>query len=193
MHPTERRKQILESAARLIVARGNSNCSLDEIADEAGISRPLIFKYFARREDLLKALVELEFAHLREAGLTSDGPDAPLEKVVARVVERVLKYYSERGAILWLLSGDPAVAKLMQQRNRGSRDRTLDYFLKRSMTTYGVPEDVARIAVTMVVNAPILGARPLFGRGIGTERVAEVWSTFINGGWKALAKKYGSD
>jgi AcrR family transcriptional regulator len=191
MQRSERRAQILASAAALIVARANSSCTLDEIAEAAGISKPLIFKYFSSREDLLKALMQVEYQRLRERGLDAIKPDAPLETVVTEIFENVLGYYFERGAILALLWGDPAVAGLARQRANQQQETTLEYFLKRSIETYNVPPDVARIGVTMVMNAPILATRPLYRRGFGAKRVAEVWSTFVNGGWKALAEKFG--
>ena len=60
------------------------------------------------------------------------------------------------------------------------------------MDSYGVPKDVARIAVTMVVNAPILSIPSLKRRDISAERTIAVWSSFIIGGWKALEAEFGT-
>jgi AcrR family transcriptional regulator len=54
MSPEQRREQILDSAVDLIVARGLTSCTLEEVAVQARISKPVIYKYFSRLQDLLK-------------------------------------------------------------------------------------------------------------------------------------------
>ncbi len=192
MAPDERRSQILDAAVKLIVANGHSSCTLEQVASAAGISKPLIYKYFARREDLLRAILDREFTVLSGRGLDTLPRDMPIEKLIRGTVERALHYYAERGPIVRLLSTDPAVADRVRAGNRGSRESTTDFFIRRFVKTYGVPQDVAAIAVTLVVNAPIHTAQALRRRGIDTERTIEVWSTFIIGGWKELEAQYGS-
>ena len=191
MAPEERRDQILDSAVRLIVTNGHSSCTLEQVAAEAGVSKPLIYKYFPRREDLLKAVLERELKELRGRGLDTIPRDIPLERIVRRTIERALAYYDERGPVLRLLSGDPAVADVVQKNNRDLRTSTMNYFIKRSMETYNIPEDVARIAVTMVHNAPIYSTPTFRKRGIPIERTADVWNTFIEAGWKAVEARFG--
>jgi AcrR family transcriptional regulator len=191
MEPAKRRAQILDAAVALIVANGHSSCTLEQVAAAAGVSKPLIYKYFARREDLLMTILEREFKDLKGRGLAEVPRDAPVERVIRKTVERALRYYFERGPIIGLLSRDPAVADLVRRGNRASRSDTSQYFVRKFIDTYLVPEDVALIAVTMVINAPILSIPPLRRRGIDADRAIDVWSEFIIGGWKALEKKFG--
>jgi AcrR family transcriptional regulator len=188
--PDLRRAQILDSAVALIVSTGHSSVTLEQVAAAAGISKPLIYKYFPRREDLLKAILEREFADLSGRGLDTIPRDIPIERVIRGTVERALHYYAERGPIIRLLSADPALAAQLRAGNRGSRRSTTDYFVQRFVEVYGVPKDVAVIAVTMVVNAPTISMGSIRRRGIPTDRTIEVWSEFIIGGWKALEARY---
>ena len=192
MAPEERREAILDAAVELILKSGHAGCSLEEVAAAGGISTPLIYKYFPKREELLKALLEREFEELRGRGLDSVPRDVPAERVIRATVERALTYYFERGPIVRLLSNDPALAAQARAGNRASRVSTTDYFIRKFMDSYGVPKDVARIAVTMVVNAPILSVPSLKRRDISAERTIAVWSSFIIGGWKALESEYGT-
>jgi len=164
--------------------------SLEQVAAAAGISKPLIYKYFPRREDLLKALMDREFSVLAGRGLNTIPRDIPIERVIRGTVESALHYYAERGPIVRLLSADPALAAQMRAGNRGSRRSTTDYFVKRFTEVFGVPQDVAIIAVTMVVNAPTVSMGSIRRRGIPTDRTIEVWSEFIIGGWTALEAKF---
>ncbi len=192
MTPKDRRAQILDAAVKLIVSTGHSGVSLEQVAAAASISKPLIYKYFPRRDDLLKALLEREFADLSGRGLNDVPRAIAPERIIRGTVERALNYYFERGPIVRLLSGDPAVAALARQGNRASRRNTTDYFIAKFMAAYGVPLDVAQIAVTMVVNAPINSIPALQRRGIGAARTIDVWTDFIIGGWKALETNHGS-
>ena len=192
MAPEERREKILDAAVELILAAGHAGCSLEDVARAAHISTPLIYKYFPKREELLKTLLEREFRELRGRGLDSVPRDVPAERVIRATVESALTYYFERGPIIRLLSNDPALAAEARAGNRASRVSTTDYFIRKFMDSYGVPKDVARIAVTMVLNAPILSIPSLKRRDISAERTIAVWSSFIIGGWKALESEFGT-
>jgi AcrR family transcriptional regulator len=187
----QRRAQLLDAAVKLIVAAGHSGVTLEQVAAAAKVSKPLIYKYFPRREDLLRAIMDREFADLSGRGLDTIPRDIPIERVIRGTVERALTYYAERGPIVRLLAADPALAGAMRAGNRGSRRSTTDYFVRRFTEVYGVPKDVAVIAVSMVVNAPTLAMGSIRRRGIATDRTVEVWSEFIIGGWKALETRFG--
>lgn len=60
---------LLDALARSILRRGSADVSMAEVADEAGVTRSTLYRYFATRNDLLLALV------LRRL-------DAALERVV---------------------------------------------------------------------------------------------------------------
>jgi AcrR family transcriptional regulator len=192
MAPEERREKILDAAVEFILTSGHAGCSLEDVARAAHISTPLIYKYFPKREELLKTLLEREFRELRGRGLDSVPRDVPAERVIRATVESALTYYFERGPIIRLLSNDPALAAEARAGNRASRVSTTDYFIRKFMDSYGVPKDVARIAVTMVLNAPILSIPSLKRRDISAERTIAVWSSFIIGGWKALESEFGT-
>jgi AcrR family transcriptional regulator len=192
MAPPARREQILDAAVKLIVGTRHAGCTLEQVAAAAGISKPLIYKYFPRREDMLAALMDREFKLLSQRGLNSIPRDAPVEQVVRATVENALHYYFERGPIVRLLSADPAVAEIARRGNRASAQNTAQYFIGKFVETYRVPGDVALIAVTMVINAPVLSVPRLRRRGISADLTIEVWSEFILGGWKALSAKYGA-
>jgi len=191
MAPAARRQQIIDAAVQLILSTGHSGCSLEQIADAAGISKPLIYKYFPKREDLLNVLLEQEFAELHGRGLNTIPKKVSFDRVVRATVERALHYYHERGPILRLLASDPAVADLARAANQSSRSDAAHYFVERAIDEFDVPRDVAMIAVTMVINAPIHSMPYLRRRNVAIDRTVEVWSEFILGGWQAVAARYG--
>jgi AcrR family transcriptional regulator len=192
MSPEARRRSIVDSAVELILATGHSSCTLEQVAQHAGISKALIYRYFSKREELLKAILEREFEALRGRGLDSIPTKVPVERVIRGTVERSLRYYHDHGPILRLLSSDPSVADLTRAGNRSARSSTTDYFVNRLHKHYGVPRDVALIAVTMTVNAPIHSMAHLRRRDTDIDRTIDVWTEFIIGGWQALQRRFGS-
>lgn len=192
MTPEARRQHIVDAAVELILESGHSGVTLEQVAERAAISKALIYKYFPRREALLRTMLEQEFSALRGRGLDSIPEKVPVERVIRGTVEQALRYYHDHGPILRLLSSDPEVADLARKGSRSSRSSTSSYFIRTLGRHYGVPRDVAVIAVTMVVNAPIHSMSHLHRQQIDIDRTVDVWTEFIIGGWRALQQRYGS-
>jgi AcrR family transcriptional regulator len=53
-----RRDQILEAALRTFSRKGFAECTVDEIAAEAGLGKATLYLYFPSKEDLLRKLVD---------------------------------------------------------------------------------------------------------------------------------------
>ena len=130
MTPDKRREQIMDSAVALIVAQGLSSCTLEAVAAEARISKPLIYKYFPRLADLFKALVEREYRFLRGRGLGVLPTNVPYEEIIHRSNLRSMEYLYERGPIMRLLASDRSIASLAKRQDRDERGVMIDYFTK---------------------------------------------------------------
>jgi AcrR family transcriptional regulator len=62
----ERRTRILEAASQVFADRGYEGASIEEIADAAGITRPVIYDHFDSKRDLHISLLELHMEELLE-------------------------------------------------------------------------------------------------------------------------------
>lgn len=58
MKASDRRKQLLESAAKCFAAYGYRGTTTAKIAAEAGVSEPIIYRHFKNKQDLFIALIE---------------------------------------------------------------------------------------------------------------------------------------
>ncbi|MGW0040921.1 TetR/AcrR family transcriptional regulator [Rhodococcus sp. NPDC003348] len=58
-NPEEARGQILEAAERTFERYGAAKTTMDDIAKEAGVSRPTVYRYFSDRDTLITALIEV--------------------------------------------------------------------------------------------------------------------------------------
>jgi AcrR family transcriptional regulator len=55
----ERREQLLESALGVFVAQGYHAAAMDDIAERAGVSKPVLYQHFPGKLDLYLALLEV--------------------------------------------------------------------------------------------------------------------------------------
>jgi AcrR family transcriptional regulator len=65
--PEERRRHLVEAALGVFAERGYAGTELADVAEAAGVGRPLIYHYFeSGKEDLYVAVLELAWARLVE-------------------------------------------------------------------------------------------------------------------------------
>lgn len=86
----EARRRILDAASRCIVRRGNTQCRMGEVADEAGVSRSTVYRYFPGRDDVLLSLMLMRIdTALGELVRSLPAPDDPVRSVPEMVLARV--------------------------------------------------------------------------------------------------------
>jgi AcrR family transcriptional regulator len=99
----QRRKQLLDAAASLIIERSLDAVTMEGVAARAGVSKALPYRFFTNRDDLLMALYDREAGiltrRMREATRLVEGFDAR----VRAIVETWLAGVSERGLVLGML------------------------------------------------------------------------------------------
>src|ERR1700712_1904402 len=90
LRPEERRLQILAAAADLFGARGYDGGSVDAIGARIGISGAAIYRHFARKQDILVALLDQAVSRalddLEAVQLPAERPDARLALFVAHLL-----------------------------------------------------------------------------------------------------------
>lgn len=80
-----RERQMLDAAVAGFARHGYQAASMDDIAEEAGVSKPLVYLYLKSKEDLFTACIRRERAALLEAvrsgtGRKGEGPAAGAER-----------------------------------------------------------------------------------------------------------------
>ncbi|MER8012747.1 TetR/AcrR family transcriptional regulator [Streptomyces griseoluteus] len=90
----QRRGQLLESALALFAHRAPEDVSLDDVAEAAGVSRPLVYRYFpGGKQQLYEAALTSAAEALR---LCFDEPrEGPATARLARVLDRYLAFVDE--------------------------------------------------------------------------------------------------
>lgn len=191
MAPEERKEQLLDCAAAYILERGLSDFSLEKVAARAGVSIPLVYKYFPKCADLMCAVLEREYRLLGARKLPPMPGDTPLEPIIRRSMRHGFEYLYERGPIIRILSADRAVADLVRNRARTERSVVNEQFIERLVRDYDVPEPVAMVCSILVLNAPIHSGRALKKVGVSAQDAADIWTDFVLGGWAAVQARHG--
>lgn len=75
-----REQQMLDAAVRTFARRGYRAASMDEIAEVAGVSKPLVYLYLNSKEELFSAVVERESRALIEAVRAAVEVDASADR-----------------------------------------------------------------------------------------------------------------
>jgi AcrR family transcriptional regulator len=118
LSPEQRRTQLLDLGAQLLATRSLEELSIDLLAEEAGISRGLLYHYFGTKTEFGEAVVRHAAADLLAKTEPPPGGD-PLERLrasvtayVGYVLENFEGYVSlVRGAS----GGSPAVRRIYEE------------------------------------------------------------------------------
>ena len=118
------RKTIVDTAAALLAKHGPRSVTMSQIAEETGIGRATLYKYFPDVEAILVAWHERHvIGHLQELAALRDGPGSPFDRLEAVLSEYALiqhkRHATEVGA---LLHRDEHVARAQKHLHNLVRD-----------------------------------------------------------------------
>jgi AcrR family transcriptional regulator len=92
MSGKERREQLLDVGRTLFAAKGFDGTSVEEIAEKAGVSKPVVYEHFGGKEGLYAVVVDREVDRLLggvTASLVGDHPRELLEQAAAALLDYV--------------------------------------------------------------------------------------------------------
>jgi AcrR family transcriptional regulator len=90
----ERREQLLDIGRRLFAERGFEGTSIEEIASQAGVSKPVVYEHFGGKEGLYAVVVDREVERLLGMATRILGGEHTREKFEAAAVV-LLKYIED--------------------------------------------------------------------------------------------------
>jgi len=94
MSGKERREQLLDIGRALFAQKGFDGTSVEEIAERAGVSKPVVYEHFGGKEGLYAVVVDREVRRLLDritASLDGDHPRLLLEQAASALLEYVEK------------------------------------------------------------------------------------------------------
>jgi len=165
-----RRDQLLEIASRVVETEGVEALRPTRVAEIAGCTRPLIYQYFPRREDLFIAITEKLYKALdaslgvglqrRIIPAASRGEVAPAR----RFMNRILDYIDEHGPAALILRSTPEISSefgvYLRRIREAYEQRWLEGFMGLGLD--GAQADL--MLETFIVVTKILAMQYLGGR-----------------------------
>lgn len=155
LSPDERRAQLLVVGARLFARHPYDDVLMEDVAEQAGVSRALLYRHFAGKQELFAAVYRQASDRLLEQvpldrpgdviGQLTDGLDVHLDYFVAH---RHTVLAANR-----VLAGDPVVQTII--------DGELDVLRARLLDVLPLADDSLRAAVAAVLRSWLVFVRVL--------------------------------
>lgn len=87
-----REQQMLDAAVKVFSRRGYHAASMDEIADDAGISKPMVYAYLGTKEELFIACLHREGTRMMQAIAGAVAPDLSADERLWRSLRAFLGF-----------------------------------------------------------------------------------------------------
>ena len=123
----ERRRQLLDAALEVFVSQGYHAAAMDEIAERAGVSKPVLYQHFPGKLELYLALLDESVDALVETVRDALRSNADPKQRVAATFGAYFEYVGGQGQAYRLifesdLSNEPAVRDRLERAQRQCAD-----------------------------------------------------------------------
>jgi AcrR family transcriptional regulator len=140
----ERRRQLLDAGAELFAKHSFEEISMRELAEAAGVSKPLLYHYFPSKIDLFKAAVSEKAEELQR--LIEPSSDGPAIEQLSQVLDSYLAWIEDNAQTWSKLLQSAATLPEARELVEGFRQRTMDLILAQ-LTEGRKPRPALRIAI----------------------------------------------
>ncbi|MEV6053062.1 TetR/AcrR family transcriptional regulator [Streptomyces sp. NPDC052107] len=187
-----RERQMLDAAVRIFGQRGYMAASMDEIAELAGVSKPLVYLYLNSKEDLFTACIRREASALTEAVRAGVHTDLPADRRLWDGLQAFFAHTAEHPdawSVLHLQArthGEPFAAEAAAMRREivAFVTRLVAIAAREAHRDPDLPEhEVAGLAEALVGAAESLAAWANSTPGVTARQAA---STLMNFAWSGL-------
>ena len=182
LSPQDRRMQLLDCAGRIVLDNGLSKFTIDALANEAGVSAPLIYKYFDTRLEILQALLVRE-SNLFSVKLRERLEQADDYKDVVRMFVRINFEGARTGNLLKVLFSQPDIR---QGLDSTQFDWVSQILIENTMREFGLDRVVAKQVVPMASAASRTAAAQFSRHGGNREDAINNTVRFIFGAFGAM-------
>nr|WP_245596541.1 TetR/AcrR family transcriptional regulator [Nocardioides alkalitolerans] len=156
----ERRAQLLESALEVFVAQGYHAAAMDDIAERAGVSKPVLYQHFPGKLDLYLALLDesctMIIANCREALASTD--DNKLR--VAATIKALYDYVAaDTGAFRLVFESDLTSEPAVRLQVERVTSDTAELVAEVIRDDTGLPDEASRLLAVSLVGMAQVSAR----------------------------------
>jgi len=189
MTPQNRREALLDAAAAIVASDGVAAVTMDSVAETAGVSRPLVYRYFPASGDILAELYARELTE-HDAKLTTELQAAVTFEDNVRALIRVwLETFGERADVVGPLYRAEAIAGRVREETRKRDHGTIDHFSGLAVNEFGISRRVAIAGAWMQLSTlqAILHVWAAAPQRYRRSEAAAMYVAMVMGAWRELA------
>ncbi|MBT3563370.1 MAG: TetR/AcrR family transcriptional regulator [Gammaproteobacteria bacterium] len=185
LSPEGRRKQLLDSARDLIQDQGFSGFTMEALATEAGVSNPLVYKYFDTRLELLQELWTREYERYNRSVREQLSKAENFEDIVRLFVNLNFTELS-LGEITHILGSQPELREVTKAKQKSNQRGTGLFLVNTVEEMYHLTPSQASHLVVLASGASIEAARHYARYGGSRRKMVEDTVSFILNGVEAF-------
>jgi AcrR family transcriptional regulator len=179
--------QLLDVTRELILEHGLNSFTMELLARKAGVSNPLVYKYFSTRLVLLQSLLQREFDFFYGSLLARLNQTDDFVAVVHIFVSINFDQQSN-GKILPILLNLADVAKILGTVGPKAQNKVGNILVDSIMKAYGVTRKQARVMAKIASGTSIAAAENFSVVGGNREQTIDSAVQFILGGLETFKK-----
>jgi len=181
-----REQQMLDSAIRVFSDLGYRSASMDAIARDAEISKPMLYLYYGSKEDLFSACVARESGRLIDELTYAATGEGGARRRLERVVEEFLRFVDEHGDS-WNVVYRQAVAE-PAFREEVEKTRAVLVGLTTELLAADARENRSREALEVVATA-LVGAGEAVADRVAVSKTSrdEAAAVVVDLAWQGLS------
>ena len=149
----ERRQRILDAAADTFAAGGYHATSIREIAERAGVTKPVLYDHFASKQRLYIDLIEGARDELTGRGAVAMRAGGPLEARVRAAIDAFFAFVAARPALAEVLfrppEGEPGVVDAAERVQREATAQLLALVASEPTLLAGAADRELRLHLSM--------------------------------------------
>jgi AcrR family transcriptional regulator len=166
--PERRRPLILDAAFQVFLEHGYDGTSMEAIAHEAGVSKPVVYACFPSKEELFTALLTREEQRIlgQIAAAMPERADEDIERTLTEALTAFLRAVADSPAayrVIYLGEGGHATIAERVQRARAAQVDVIAALAETWLRQHGAadPADKARLIAYGLIGAAESAARAL--------------------------------
>ena len=186
----DRRDALLTAAAAILADGPVEAVTMEAVAERAAVSRPLVYKHFANRGELLAAVYQREAAVLHDELATVVRQAQTVTDMFRALIRGALKAQADRGTALAALRAAGGWNRALRHEQWHRDQTTVRYFATQVSQQLGVAEPEAALAVVILLGAieTVLAQWRRHPTSQDATHLERAYMTVVTGGLGQLAK-----
>ncbi|WP_316526434.1 TetR/AcrR family transcriptional regulator [Kitasatospora brasiliensis] len=166
-----RREQLLGAAQEVFVAQGYHAAAMDDIADRAGVSKPVLYQHFPGKLELYLALLDKHCDALVDATREALSATTDNKQRVANTMEAYFNYVSsESGAFRLVFESDLTNEPAVRERVERASEASATLVSKVIQEDTDLPEAESKLLAAGVCGLAQITARYWLSQGLEIPR-----------------------